>query len=298
MSRRFRHAVVSSVCLFWAGVHAAAPKPNVLVIADMEGTMGIADPALLYDSTAHDLYGRALLTGEVNAALHGLLQAGAGTILFSDSHFRGANVTREQLPADLVWLAPHALEASHPQAEVDAIFARYHPQALVMLAYHVASGGHGFLPHTFVSRDRVRINGREVGEVAMLAALAGSYGVPVVALSGDAGTCGEAQAWGMGAKCAASKELLPDGRLALLPLDRAEQQVRQAAAAGWAARATIAPLTLAGSERWEMELRNPLQPAHALPGGVSRTGGRLQWQATTFRAGFRTYFAVLHALGH
>ena len=297
MPRLFRHLLVSSVCLFvTVQVHAAAPKPNVLVIADMEGTMGIADPALLYDSAAHDLYGRALLTGEVNAALHGLLQAGAGTILFSDSHFRGANVTRDQLPADLVWLAPHALEAA--QAEVDAIFERYHPQALVMLAYHVASGGHGFLPHTFVSRDRVRINGREVGEVAMLAALAGSYGVPVVALSGDAGTCEEAQAWGMGAKCAASKELLPDGRLALQPLDRAEQQVREAAAAGWAARATIAPLTLAGSETWEMELRNPLQPARALPGGVSRTGGRLQWQATSFRTGFRTYFAVLHALGH
>lgn len=274
---------------------------TVLIVTDMEGVMGAADPVLFYGASAHDQYGRQLMTAEVQAAVRGARAAGVQRILLSDSHFRGDNLNWAQLPAGIVRLPPHALEGSWPRTKVAGIFRQYHPDAVVLLGYHVRAGGRGFLPHTFVTRDRIAMNGREVGEVAMLAALAGQFGVPVVAVTGDAGAIREARAVLPEVRTAATKRLLPNGWVALQPLPQAEQAVAAAVRSGVAARQSIAPLTPARLapgpvEHWSCTLGAADSRQLALPAGVTREGNRLLWQSTNYLDGYWTLFQVFHSL--
>jgi len=296
------------LCVLLTAVGLTLPPPTpahpltVLIVTDMEGVMGAADPHLFYGGAAHDGYGRQLMTAEVQAALRGARSAGVQRILLSDSHFRGDNLNWSQLSPAIVRLPQHALEGSHPRTEVAGIFQQYHPDAVVLLGYHVMSGGDGFLPHTFVTRDRIAVNGREVGEIAMLAALAGHFGVPVVTVTGEAGAIREARAVLPGVRTAATKRLLPNGWVALEPLPQAEQAVAAAVQSGIADRAAIAPLTPARLapgpvEHWSCTLTGPAHNV-TLPAGVSRNGDRLLWQSRHYLDGYWRLFAVFGALQH
>lgn len=277
------------------------PAPaTVLIVTDMEGVMGGADPNLFYGAPEHATYGCELLTAEVNAAIRGARAAGASRILLSDSHFRGDNLNWRQLPANVIRLPQHALEGSHPRAQVASLFSRYHPQAMILVGYHVMSGGSGFLPHTFVTRDHIRLDHHEVGEIALLSALAGHFGVPVVAVTGEAGAIREALGILPGVHTAATKRLLPDGWVALEPLPKAELEVEQAARDGFAARTSIAPLTPARLapgpvEHWSCTLRRA-SAAVTLPPGVRRDGARLLWRSHSYLDGYWTLFQVFAAL--
>jgi D-amino peptidase len=268
---------------------------TVLILADMEGAMGIADPELLYGSQAHAVYGRELLTREVAAAIRGARGAGASTILFSDSHYQGDNILWGRLASDVIRLPKHAIEGSYSRSEVNGIFERYKPQALILIGYHVMSGGRGFLPHTFTARDYVRINGREVGEIAMLAMLAGEHGVPAVAVSGDQSATEEAHRFIPQMQVAASKRVLDDGSIALEPLDRAADLVERTVRTGVEQRSDIPPLRVAGSQQWEYELRDRKLPT-SLPGGVTASGAKLHWSAVNYEDGYWKLFEIYAAL--
>ena len=56
-----------------------------------------------------------------------------------------------------------------------------------MIGYHSRAQGRGILAHTINSFAfaRVRLNGQEVSEMDLYGALAGAYGAPVIAASGD-----------------------------------------------------------------------------------------------------------------
>jgi D-amino peptidase len=66
--------------------------------------------------------------------------------------------------------------------------------AIGLVGAHARAGwDDGVLSHT-VNADgwyAVLLNGREIGESAILAAIAGSYGVPVACISGDQAACSE-----------------------------------------------------------------------------------------------------------
>jgi D-amino peptidase len=279
---------------------SGSSAPTVLILADMEGTMGIADTELLYGSPAHAVYGRALLTREVNAAIRGAIGAGARTVVFSDSHFQGNNFLWDQVTTPLVRLPKHALEGSYAAAEVDHIFSAYHPEALVLIAYHVMSGADGYLPHTFTTRDFVRINGREFGEIGLLALIAGEHHVALVAMSGDAGAAAEAVALQPRVAAAATKRLLEDGSVALEPLDRAAASVEAAVRQGFTQRQSIPPVSVTAlgnlPEHWEYEFRSGTIPPLQMPDGVSRNGDKLEWTATRYDDGYWKLFEIYKTL--
>lgn len=71
-------------------------------------------------------------------------------------------------------------------------------EALILLGYHAMSlTPGGVLAHSYSSAaiQRMRLNGREVGEIGVDAAIAGEHGVPVVMVSGDDKTIAEAKVW-------------------------------------------------------------------------------------------------------
>ena len=74
------------MCMFLCAV-CAAQKPKFLIVTDMEGVGGVnnAEEQLLPGQRRYD-ESRRLLVGEINAAIEGLLEAGAGQVVVWDGH--------------------------------------------------------------------------------------------------------------------------------------------------------------------------------------------------------------------
>ena len=158
-------------------------------------------------------YSCKLMTGEVRAACEGAKDAGATSILVNDSHWNMRNIIHEDLPSDVRLIRGSAKPLSMNQgleAGVDlAAFVGYH-----------ASGGtqDAVLDHTYtdVTLYEVRVNGEKCSEARINAAVAGSYGVPVVFLSGDQNACADARAFLPWAETVEVKQAI--GRFAALSL--------------------------------------------------------------------------------
>ena len=164
---------------------------KVYVSADMEGISGILLPEHLF--RGEELYqeGRRLLTREVNAVVEGLLQGGAKEIYVKDSHGTGVNFVVEELhPAVMLIQGGATMDKRFPG--FDASF-----DAVMLIGYHAMAGtAHAVRDHTFSSKNflSIKLNGIEVGEIAIDALHFGMMGVPVIFVSGDDKTCMEAKA--------------------------------------------------------------------------------------------------------
>jgi D-amino peptidase len=164
---------------------------KVFISVDMEGISGIVHPNETgADQQAYEL-GRTLMIGDVNAAIDGILALGDAKIVVSDGHGSMRNLKPEELnaTADLVRGSPK------PLTQMAGINREFN--AALFIGYHSKKGTqNGVLDHTISSRviDSITLNGLEVGETALNAAIAGYYEVPLVFLSGDLAVTREANA--------------------------------------------------------------------------------------------------------
>jgi D-amino peptidase len=156
---------------------------NVYISCDMEGTAGVSswkqcDPS---DTNEYPVF-RRYMTREVGAAIEGARDGGARTITVNDSHWSMHNLLLDELPgegdlrvvsgAPKPWSMMQGLDAA-----ADAAF---------FTGYHAKAGDCATLAHTFSdSIYSVAVNGKACSEALLNAALAGSYGVPVVLITGD-----------------------------------------------------------------------------------------------------------------
>lgn len=166
---------------------------KIYIITDLEGVAGVC----LFEQTrppdaleAELLRARKLLTGEVNAAVQGCLDGGAARVVVNDGHGGGFSILPEELhPAtELV----HGRERPSILPGLDDSF-----DAVVLLGYHAMYGTPtGILHHTQSSKSWAGywVNGELMGEIGQMAILAGTYGLPILAVTGDVATCDEAAA--------------------------------------------------------------------------------------------------------
>ncbi|AKX94040.1 M55 family metallopeptidase [Neomoorella thermoacetica] len=162
---------------------------RVYISADMEGVAGICAWEQV-EARAGTEYARCqkLMTAEVNAAVHGALQAGATTVCVNDAHDGMRNILVENLHpgAQLISGTPKRLGMMEG---IDRGFT-----AACFLGYHARAGSPGVLAHTYSEVvHRLEVNGEEMGELGLNALLAGYFGVPVVLVSGDQVLAGEAR---------------------------------------------------------------------------------------------------------
>ncbi len=151
------------------------------ISADIEGISGVVTRSHT-SQEGHD-YERArkFMTNEVNAAIKGALEAGAKEIVVNDSHGPMTNLLLEDLNpmAKLISGAPKRLSM------MEGIDNSY--DGAIFVGYHARMNTPGVLSHTYDSRviSNISINGINVGEFGLNGFLAGYYGVPVVAVTGD-----------------------------------------------------------------------------------------------------------------
>jgi len=168
---------------------------KIVVSVDMEGITGISCREHVQGGEGGEFQGRKiaegieLLIGDVNATVEGLVQAGVDDIIVWDAHFRSFNVSIPRLHPG----ARYLLGASANQLRFPYLDRK--TDGMILLGYHAKAGTmHAVLEHTMSSSSwfKLKVNGREIGELAYDAALAGAVGVPVIMVSGDDKFCAEA----------------------------------------------------------------------------------------------------------
>ena len=223
---------------------------KVYVVTDLEGICGVGGfDVWRYDSPGEAMIKReerTLWANQVNAAVEGAVEVGATEIVVLDNHSAGDTLPRSLLaaPARLI----HGRGRSTWLPALDDSYA-----ALLMVGAHAMAGSGGHLSHTYSRRHirRVRINGLEVGEIGLVAGISGSFGVPVVFVSGDDVATEEARQLIPAVEIAAVKRSLSIGSCVCLPESEAVERIRTGVRQGIANRAENDMTSFAG----EIELR-------------------------------------------
>jgi D-amino peptidase len=164
---------------------------KIYISADMEGVVGVVTGEQLGPSGFEYQRAREFMTAEVNAAIRAAREAGATEIVVSDSHGNGQNLLMDRLPEDILlvrsWPRPLMMMEGVDETFDGAVFIGYHAST---------TNRQGVRAHTLSSGNltAVRLNGVEVPEAGINAAIAGHFGVPVIMISGDDAIVDEARA--------------------------------------------------------------------------------------------------------
>lgn len=198
---------------------------RVFMMTDQEGVAGVVSfQSQCYEGGAGIAKANLLLTREVNAAVEGLLEAGADDVIVMDGHGPGAIVYEEIHPRALLI---HGRPLSPLwKGEVKGC------EAVVWVGQHAMAGvPQGNLNHTQNSRaiTHYLLNGEPIGETAQFALFAGSYGVPSIFLSGDEAGCREFEALVPGGVTAAVKKGLGRNSAVSLSPEEARRRIRDGA---------------------------------------------------------------------
>lgn len=270
---------------------------KLLIVNDMEGATGVVDwSQVMADQPDYPRFCK-VLTGDVNAAIHGAFKGGADEIIVTDGHNYARNLLIEELDprVKLNYGAPSTLSmVEGVDKGVDAI---------MFIAYHARAGAlKAVLCHTWsLNTTNVWINGRVTGEFGLNGAVAGSFGLPPLLLTGDLAVCQEAH------------ELVPDletvcvktasGRYAAecLPPETTKVLIEDAACRavkrflnGQAPKPIIVdtPVTM----RVEFTTPNQADGASVLPDAVRIDGRTLEFTSPDMLTAYRN-FRVVASLG-
>jgi D-amino peptidase len=149
----------------------------------MEGTAGVCSWNQVDPSNAHEypIY-RRYMTQEVRAAIEGAREGGATDILVNDSHWSMHNLLFDDLPGDDgIRILSGAPKPRSMGQGLDGSF-----NGVFLTGYHAKAGDSAALAHTMTGLVySVTVNGTPCSEALIFSALAGSYGIPVLLLTGD-----------------------------------------------------------------------------------------------------------------
>jgi D-amino peptidase len=165
---------------------------KVFIVSDMEGATGVTHGDQTHAAGKDYERARRWVTKDVNAAVLGAFEAGAGLVRVSDGHGTMRNLILDEIDPRAETVLGMGLERNLCQLEsLDATFG-----IVLCVGYHARVGtADGVLSHTWIGgvvREFV-LGGKVVGETGIAAATAGAFGVPLGMVAGDAAVCREAK---------------------------------------------------------------------------------------------------------
>lgn len=199
---------------------------KIYMSVDMEGASGITSSKMCSAKQKEYSRGRKLLTGDVNAAVKGALDAGADEILINDSHGSMNNILIE----DLVKGARLITGSNKPLLQMAGVDSGC--DAAMFIAYHAREGTpRGVMNHTIMGGTvtEIRRNGDPVGETGINAGIAGAFGVPVVMVTGDDRLAAEASELVPGIETVIVKTGLDRHTAECLPPSETAEMIREGA---------------------------------------------------------------------
>ena len=267
---------------------------KVYISADLEGISGVVGRDQTGESPEFEA-ARALMAGEVNAAVDGAFAAGATEVVVNDSHGDMRNLA----PAAVDQRALLVTGSPKPLSMVEGIDATF--QAAMFVGYHARVGTPGVMSHTYMGAAvyELLVNGEPVGETAINAAVAGTFGVPVVMVSGDSRLAEEARQFLGPIEAVAVKEPIGNQAARCLSPEQARARIREAAERAVRRRGEFKPFAFKAPVTIEVAfLRALMAEAASLIPGTRRTGERtLAYTASEFIDVFRCFRAMLVLAG-
>jgi D-amino peptidase len=230
--------------LVFATAVLAQPRKTVFLVTDAEGVAGVCrqdqtepkDPEL-----------RALLTGEINAAVEGFYAGGADDVIVWDGHDGSQTLSTLTI---------------HPRAHL----LMGYPGVLMTLDEHYAAiafvGQHaransigGVMAHSYSSLgiETMLVNGKPVGEVETRAALAGAFNTPVIFLSGDQAAADDLHAIVPNAELAVVKKGYGEYACLSLSASAAQALIKQRATLAMKKLSEIKPYKIEGPVTVQIE---------------------------------------------
>lgn len=269
---------------------------KVYISADMEGISGVVDGSQVTEGGSDFAMARKWMAEDVNAVIRGLRAAGATEFVVNDSHGGMRNLLPDLLDPDARLISG----TPKPLAMMEGLDDSF--DAVVFVGYHAGAGtGRAVLDHSYSGRSvhRIRLNGVEMPEQGLNAAIAGYFGVPVVLVTGDTATTRQTHDL-LGGEVATVAVKDSIGRTAahLLPMAEARRQLTEGAHQGLAARERVRPFRPVPPYRFEIAFLSSAQTemGELIP-GVDRVDARtLAFTTTDFLEGFKL-LRVLIALG-
>jgi D-amino peptidase len=294
-----RRSLIAACALSWlvASTAAAQKPPKVFVSVDMEGIWGVVASEQVSSASPEYAAARRWMAEDVNAVITGLLEGGAGEIVVNDSHGSMRNIVADALnpKASLISGSPKPLSMMQG---IDSSF-----DAAVFVGYHARAGTTAsVLDHTISSSTirAVRVNGQELPEMGINAAIAAYYKVPVILLTGDGETCRMAGSLlGDSVVTAAVKEGIGRTAARMLPADEARKRLQDAAREALGKRSRIEPFRLTGPYTFDVEFHNAGQAElPSLLPNVKRTNPRgVTFTASDYIEGFKLLRAIIALAG-
>src|SRR6267154_914788 len=160
----------------------AQARKTIFMITDAEGVAGVCRQ----DQTEpKDSEMRQLLTGEINAAVDGFLSGGADEVVVWDGHDGSQTLSALTIHPKAKLL----MGAMGPSMMMERRFS-----AVAYVGQHSkANIRGGIMAHSYSSLgiQNMLLNGKPVGEIDVIAAMAGHFGTPVIMLSGDRAAANE-----------------------------------------------------------------------------------------------------------
>ena len=181
---------------------------RVHIISDLEGVSGITRWEQVQGGAPMFDEARRLYTEEINAAVRGARAAGAGEIVVMDHHGAGREWSFNSLVPDL--LDPGCDFVVQQRWTEYTSFLEEGCDACLLVGMHARAGTpDGLMNHTVSGQawQNLWFNGVLVGEIGINAALCGTFGCPVLLVTGDGASCREgSQLLGAGVTTVAVKE--------------------------------------------------------------------------------------------
>lgn len=272
---------------------------KLLIACDMEGITGVVDWKHVESTHAEYQRFRRIMTEDVNAAIAGAAEAGAEEILVADGHGYGKNILIEELDSR----ARLNSGSPSPFAMVQGVDTGV--EAAFFIGYHAhMSALNAVLAHTWSSQrvSNVWLHERLVGEIGLNASVCGSFGVPVLLLTGDRAACNEAEEWIPGIEVVAVKKAAGRQAAECLPPGVSQPLIRQAAAravAGYKEGRSPSPLQVELPVRITIEFLNTAMAdsASLLPNLNRIDGRRIEFLAEDMPGAYRLFRSAIGLAG-
>ncbi len=227
---------------------SAQPAVKVLLLYDMEGVTGATRGEDV--SSRSDSYrsARESLTADVNAAIAGLLEAGATEVVITDAHGSGndgPDYILEKLPAGARFDLRDVPYDPYIET-MDGSFA-----AVVAIGMHGRAGGKGFLAHTYYGHTKWLMGGHDMNESMLVAASAARFAVPLILVTGDDLLQKEIAAFSPETSYVVVKRAISVDAAESRPRDAVSADIRAAASRALRNRASVKP--------WKPSLPSPFE---------------------------------------
>jgi D-amino peptidase len=249
---------------------AYAQGPRILIVTDLEGVGGVndADEQLLPGQRRY-LESRRLLTGEVNAAVEGVIAGGATAVDIWDGHDGSRTLSIDEIHPSARLIQGKPTPATYYMSDRSY-------EGVLFIGQHARAGArNAVLAHSqnFTVR-RITLNGREVGELGQVAAIAGYFNIPVIMLAGDEAACQEMLELQPAAVTVAVKRLVGKLSTSSLSHTEAKRQIRAGAEKAVAHLRDYMPWRIAGPVELVFEYL-PQPPQQPIVRIVTYKGGNV-----------------------